>query len=78
MTIDWENLKKEDLYENNIYESISNIQDSAERFKQEQLLFGVAKKYHVKSEVDKVYKNHTILYSCDFYHVKTQKKLQKK
>ena len=56
MTISWENLKKEDMYNKKMYESISNIQDSSERVRQEQALFGVAKKFGIKGAVEKLYK----------------------
>ena len=56
MTIDWENLKKEDLFDRKLYESISNIQDSFERIKQEENLFGVAKNFKIKSKVESLYK----------------------
>lgn len=56
MTIDWENLKKEDLFDRKLYESISNIQDSFERIKQEENLFGVAKSFKIKSKVESLYK----------------------
>ena len=56
MTIDWENLKKEDLFDRKLYESISNIQDSFERIKQEENLFGVAKSFKLKSKVESLYK----------------------
>ena len=56
MTIDWENLKKEDLFDRKLYESISNIQDSFERIKQEENLFGVAKNFKLKNKVEALYK----------------------
>lgn len=55
MTIDWENLKKEDLFDRKLYESISNIQDSFERLRQEESLLGVAKKFNIKGKVKPLY-----------------------
>lgn len=58
MSIDWEKLNKDNLFDNDLYEKILSIKDSSERFKIESKLLEIAKKFRVTGLVSDSYKEY--------------------
>lgn len=57
-SINFDMLKEEDLYNEEIYKKIFNIQSAPERAKKEQELFKVAKGYQIGGAIKNLYNNY--------------------
>lgn len=55
--INWENLKEPDLYDISLYEKILNVLNAVERSKYKEELFKVAKKFKIKTTIEKNFNN---------------------